>query len=102
MGSAAGYDDIVVISAADDENNGQTLRIGVTLSAITLSPVRISNIRSLQKTPGKSALTPPCPSPETQVLTASLHHHLPLPRPSDSDSCPSDCGPRALLTMDQD
>lgn len=52
MGSTGGEDDIVVVSRPNDENSGQALRTAVTLSAITLRPVRIENIRSLKKNPG--------------------------------------------------
>ncbi|KAF3768551.1 EPT/RTPC-like protein [Cryphonectria parasitica EP155] len=42
----------ILVSAADDENNGQTVRILITLSAMTTTPVKIVDIRSMKKNPG--------------------------------------------------
>lgn len=53
MGSAVRDDEIVVLSGAGDESNGQTLRIAVALSAMTGTPVKIEEIRALKKIPGR-------------------------------------------------
>lgn len=52
MGSRGEAEDPIVISRPDDSNNGQTLRMVTTLSAITLRPVRIENLRAFKKPPG--------------------------------------------------
>ncbi|ROV91616.1 hypothetical protein VSDG_07895 [Cytospora chrysosperma] len=51
MGSTAGEDGLVVLDSLD-EANGQAVRTAVTLSAITLKPVRIENIRRSADQPG--------------------------------------------------
>ncbi|ROW10544.1 hypothetical protein VMCG_01955 [Cytospora schulzeri] len=51
MGSTTGDDGLVVLDSLD-EANGQAVRIAVTLSAITLKPVRIQNIRRSEDQPG--------------------------------------------------
>lgn len=44
MGSVSRYDDLVIIDGTADSNSGQVFRMVITLSAITLKPVRIENI----------------------------------------------------------
>lgn len=53
MVSAIRDDETVVLGGAGDENNGQTIRIAVTISAMTGTPVRIEEIRAQKKVPGK-------------------------------------------------
>lgn len=52
MGSTNGQDGLVVLDGLD-EANGQAVRIAITLSAITLKPVRIQNIRRSANQPGE-------------------------------------------------
>lgn len=56
MASRAEKDDLVVISRPDNENSGQTLRMVVSMSAITSRPVKIENVRALKKIPGMVSL----------------------------------------------
>ncbi|KUI55978.1 RNA 3'-terminal phosphate cyclase [Cytospora mali] len=51
MGSTTGENGLVVLDSLD-EANGQAVRIAITLSAITLKPVRIGNIRRSADQPG--------------------------------------------------
>lgn len=53
MGSRGAEDALVIISRPDDDNDSQTLRMTVILSAITSQPAKIENIRALKKNPGK-------------------------------------------------
>lgn len=64
MVSATRDDEIVILSGAGDENNGQALRIAVTLSAITRTSVIVKDIRALKKTPGTEPSRPPCSRPQ--------------------------------------
>lgn len=54
MGSTVGEDGFVVLDSLD-ETNSQAVRIAVTLSAITLKPVRIENIRRFSEQPGETS-----------------------------------------------
>lgn len=55
MGSAVLSDELIVFSGLPGEgNNGQTVRIAIAVSAITLIPVQIEDIRDNKKTPGQS------------------------------------------------
>lgn len=53
MGSTAEDDGLVVLDSLD-EANGQAVRIAITLSAVTLKPVRFEKIRQSADQPGEA------------------------------------------------
>lgn len=58
MGSISTGDDLLVLDGTAESNSGQTFRMAITLSAITLKPVRIENIWGAKQTANKRGTTP--------------------------------------------
>lgn len=58
MGSVGNDNDLVVLDGTADSNSGQTFRMAITLSAITLRPVRLENIWGAKEPANKRGTIP--------------------------------------------
>ncbi|KAJ4386303.1 hypothetical protein N0V93_009196 [Gnomoniopsis smithogilvyi] len=57
MGSVGQDDDLVVLDGTADSKSGQSFRMAITLSSITLKPVRIKNIWGAREPANKRGMT---------------------------------------------